>query len=51
MVEDFIHVLKLMRRTSPESKIFTLGIHSNDIDFSGVPKVYFLVAYFFIICR
>lgn len=31
MVKDFIHMLRLMQRTCPQSKIFSLGIHSNDV--------------------
>lgn len=40
MAQDFIHVLKVMQRTCPQSKIFSLGIHSADNVFSRKPKVY-----------
>lgn len=39
MVEDFIHMLRLMKNTtSYKSKIFSLGSHSNDIFYEN-PKV------------
>lgn len=45
MVEDFIHVLKRMRRICPECKIFSLGTHSDDgrILSAHIPQVHAVV--------